>query len=145
MEGINLKTVIYILFALGWLYFKYIRRKTESDDSTVGKSIPDSGSVTHGQKSTIPMTETVSDKMNRDFIDSPNKEILIPDHNYKVEYAEDLFHKVLVDDLNRQNVKNEKMNDQTAKDEAPSSHSVLTDFDPKNMIIYHEIMKRPSY
>ena len=145
MEGINLKTIIYILFAIGWLYFKYLKRNTQSDDASKRSSAPENDTINQDQKGSIPMSETVPDKMNKDFIDSPKKEVLIPAQVNKVEYADDLFHKVLVDDVNRQNFKKENINDEINKDEAPLSHALLNDLDPKNMVVYHEIMKRPSY
>ncbi len=146
MEGISIKTIIYVVFALGWLYFNYLKKKAK------GKVIePEQADLERESKKTVaeaPVLENVSDK--KISMEVVSSEPLKASANMPTEIASnllgnDLFHEGSIDDVHRPDKKKEKLADSNNTDNVNIGHAAMTEFDLKNMVIYHEIMKRPNY
>ena len=145
MDGLNIKTVLYVLFAIGWLFFQYLKNKSKKHDSTEQNPNPEEESQNQEGDDFKTIIENVLGK------NSDNKAIIIAEkEDVKTLVSENktanrLFHQVEIDDMHRGSDKKENLIEVSPLEEHNESSEILSGLDLKKIVIYNEIMKRPNY
>ncbi len=145
MDGLNIKTVLYVLFAIGWLFFQYLKNKSKKHD--LSNPNPDSDDESKkrddGDLKTIieNVLGTNTDKKEIQVFEKENVKPFLTEN--KTENK--LFHEVTIDDMHRASDKKENIIDSSLLEEHNEPNEVVSGLDLKKIVIYHEIMKRPTY
>lgn len=147
MDEKYLKTVFYILMAITWLYFKFKKKNTGPDKTSDQSSNPENAPKKEKEQDVITMLENLLGEKQKKEVTNPPDYIRDDIKQQKKNHKKDdnLFHKVKTDDLHRPERKKESFVGGIVHEENIEPDEILTDLDPRKMIIYNEIMRRPVY
>ncbi len=143
MEFHGSKIVFYLILGLVYLIYNYYKFNGKNKKNRNVQSEKKTAHFPSAEKyaqdtSSVPESKTVLAK-NRGHNSEYN--ITLPNYDSK----NNLFHQVEVDDIHRNKFMHEHNESDNLSILSADLENEIRDYDLKNMVVYHEILKRPKY